>query len=252
MKIVYLVPGLMPEAECRRREGMLRGWVCAGTQVDVAVVTEGPSSIESLYEEALAVPATVRLAMQMEQMGYDAAIVGCAGDPGVEAIRELTTRMAVFGPGATSFLVASMLGHRFGVITPEGDMRQSNLELAFRAGVQGKLAASVSIDMPVLEMMADKQATLRRVLEASSRAVRDWGIDTLVIGCMTLAFLDIANDIEQALGIPVVNPAKITLKVAEAMVACDLMPSKVAYPLPPKLRSGKAADFSELFGRGKA
>ena len=249
MKIVYLVPGLMPEKECRRRETMLRAWASKGTQVDVAAVSEGPASIESLYEEFLAIPATVELAMQKEKEGYDAAIVGCAGDPGVEAIRELATRIAVFGPGATSFLAASMIGHRFGVLTPEGDMSHSNLEMAFRAGVREKLAASVSIGIPVLDMMKDKQATVRRTLDVSRKVIKESGVDTLVIGCMTLAFLDIAGLIEEELGIPVVNPANITLRFAESMVACGLAPSKAAYPLPPKLRSGQAADFSQLFSR---
>lgn len=249
MRIVYLVPGMMPQEECRRREAMLRAWASQGTQVDVAVVSQGPASIESLYEEALAVPATVELAMQKEKEGYDAGIVGCAGDPGVEAIRELATRMAVFGPGAASFHAAAMLGHRFCVLTPEGDMAQSNLEMAFRAGVREKLAASVSIGIPVLDMMRDRQATVKRTLEVSRMAMKESGVDTLVIGCMTLAFLDIAGLIEEALGIPVVNPASITLKFAESMVACGLAPSKAAYPLPPKLHSGQAADFSQLFKR---
>lgn len=249
MKIVYLVPGLMPEKECRRREAMLRGWASQGTQVDVAVVSEGPTSIESLYEEFLAIPATVELAMQKEKEGYDAAIIGCAGDPGVDAIRELATRIAVFGPGSTSFLAASMLGHRFGVLTPEGDMSHANLEMAFRAGVKDKLAASVSIGMPVLDMMKDKQETVRRSLEVSRRIMKESGVDTIVIGCMTLAFLDIAGLIEEELGVPVVNPANITLKFTESMVACELAPSKAAYPLPPKLRSGKVSDFSQLFCR---
>ncbi len=247
MKIVYIVPGLMPDAECRRREAMLRSWAAPGTQVDVACVTEGPNSIESLYEEFLAVPATARLAVKKEQEGYDAAIIGCAGDPGVDAIRELTSRMPVIGPGAASFLAAAMLGHRFGVLTPEGDMWQSSLELAFKVGVKDKLAAAVSIRTPVLEMMADKQVTMERILQACKTAITEKAVDTMVIGCMTMAFLDVAKEIEAAIGIPVVNPANVSLKFAEAMVSCGLMHSKAAYPLPPKLQSGKVKDFSELF-----
>ncbi len=249
MRIVYIVPGLMPEEECRRRESLLRTWAFRGTQVDVAAVSEGPSSIESSYEEYLAIPAMADLAMRKEEEGYDAAIVGCAGDPGLDAVRELATRMAVFGPGSSSFLAASMLGHRFGVLTPEGDMGRSNAELAFRAGVREKLAGSVSIGIPVLDMMTDKQTTLNKTLDVSKRFLKETGADTLVLGCMTLAFLDFAETLEEELGIPVVNPASVTLKFAESMVACGLAPSKAAYPLPPKLRSGQAADFRQLYSR---
>lgn len=252
MKIVYLVPGLMPDEECRRREGMLRAWAAPGTQVDVAAVDEGPFSIESQYEEYLSVPATARLAVRKEREGYDAAIVGCAGDPGLEAIRELTRNMAVFGPGATSFLAAAMLGNRFAVLTPEGEMTQSNQLLAIRAGVRDKLAGSVSMGLPVLSMMDDRDATLKRMLEASRRAVSEMGADTLVIGCMTLAFLDFSGELEQATGLPVVNPASSTLKITEAMVACGLAPSKAAFPLPPKMADPqRPVDFTQLYGRRK-
>lgn len=252
MKIVYLVPGLMPDKECRRREGMLRAWAAAGTLVDVAAVDEGPFSIESQYEEALAVPATARLAVQKEQEGYDAAIVGCAGDPGLEAIRELMRKMAVFGPGATSFLAAAMLGNRFAVLAPEGEMTQSNRLLAIRAGVLDKLAGTVSMGLPVLSMMNDRGATLQRMLDASRRAVSDLGADTLVIGCMTLAFLDFSRELEQATGLPVVNPASSTLKITEAMVACGLAPSRAAFPLPPKMKDPQnPLDFSALYGKRK-
>ena len=165
----------------------------------------------------------------------------------MDAIRELTTQMLVIGPGAASFLAAAMLGHRFGVLTPEGDMWQSSLELAFKTGVKDKLAAAVSIRTPVLEMMTDKKVTMERILQAARAAMEQKAVDTLVIGCMTMAFMDVAKEIEEALGIPVVNPASVCLKYAEAMVACGLTHSKAAYPLPPKLQSGKVKSFSELF-----
>jgi allantoin racemase len=156
--------------------------------------------------------------------------------------------MLVIGPGAASFLAAAMLGHRFGVLTPEGDMWQSSLELAFKVGVKDKLAAAVSIRTPVLDMMADRKVTMERILQACKTAMDEKAVDTMVIGCMTMAFLDVAREIEAAIGIPVVNPANVSLKYAEAMVACGLMHSKAAYPLPPKLQTGKVKDFSQLFG----
>ena len=58
MKIVYLVPGRMPQDEAQRRVGLMRKWAAPGTQVDIMVVQEGPASIESTYEEL------------MEQKGY--------------------------------------------------------------------------------------------------------------------------------------------------------------------------------------
>lgn len=248
MKIVYLVPGLMPPEEAERRVGLMRQWAAPGTQVDISVVTEGPASIESTYEELMAVPATARLAMEAEAAGYDAAIIGCAGDPGIDAIRELTTHMLVVGPGATSLHAACMLGHRFGVLETDDGMLQSCSEMAFKAGVLPKLASVASIDVPVLEMMAGKdiESHKRKIVEVCRGMMQKDRVDVIVMGCMSMAFMDIAEQIEAEIGIPVVNPAKTAVKFTEALLASGLSHSKAAYPLPVKVKTGKVSSVLEL------
>ena len=78
----------MGKTEMTRRENLLNRWAFEGTTVKVVDVPNGPASIESAYEEALCVPATVELIAQCEAEGYDACIIGCFGDPGLEAARE--------------------------------------------------------------------------------------------------------------------------------------------------------------------
>lgn len=39
------------------------------------------------------------------------------------------------------------------------------------------------------------------------------------------------------LGVPVVNPARAALGLADTIVRCQLLPSKRAFPLPPKMRA---------------
>lgn len=248
MKIVYLVPGLMPQEEARRRLGLMRAWAAPGTQVDIMVVTQGPASIESAYEELMAVPATARLAVEAEQAGYDAAIIGCAGDPGLDAIRELTQNMLVVGPGALSFHAACMLGHRFGVLETDDGMLQSCVEMAFKAGVRDKLAAVESIDVPVLEMMAglDVAGNTERIVRVCRGMMARDRVDVIVMGCMSMAFMDVAQQVERELGIPVVNPAKTAVKFTEALLSCGLRHSKAAYPLPVKVKSGKVKSVFEL------
>lgn len=248
MKIVYLVPGLMPQDEASRRVGLMRQWAAPGTQIDIMVVKEGPASIESTYEELMAVPATARMAIEAEDAGYDAAIIGCAGDPGMDAIRELTTKMLVVGPGAASFHAACMLGHRFGVLETDDGMLQSCVEMAFRAGVRDKLAAVESIDVPVLDMMAglDVEGHRKKIVEVCRGMMRKDRVDVIVMGCMSMAFMDISEQIEAEIGIPVVNPAKTAVKFTEALLACGLMHSKAAFPLPVKVKTGKVASVLEL------
>jgi allantoin racemase len=250
MKIVYVVPGVMPEQEKRRRLGLLRQWAFASTQVAIEGITEGPASIESCYEEYLSIPPTAKVIVEMEKQGYDAAILGCAGDPGLDAMRELTDRMLVVGPGANSYLAAAMLGHRFAVLTVEDSLIHTCYELARRAGCSEKLETVVALNLPVLELADNREATLDRMIATCKTLVRERGVDSLVLGCMSMGFLDVAEDITRAVGVPCINPSRAALKFAEALVGAGLSHSKKAYCTPPKLRDKKVGSLDALYLRG--
>jgi allantoin racemase len=65
-------------------------------------------------------------------------------------------------------------------------------------------------------------------------AVREDRADTLVLGCMSMGFLGIAEELGKRLEIPVVNPVLAAVKTAEMVVAMGLGHSKAAYPMPRK------------------
>lgn len=247
MKIVYIIPGIMDKGEAERRAEILRGWANPDTQVEVATAESGPHSIECMYEEYLSIPGAAHVVMAKEAEGFDAAILGCGGDPGLDAFRELTTSMLVLGPGETSFHAAAMLGHRFGVLKTNSDRYFSSLEMAFKAGVSEKLADTIAVNIPVLDMQGKREKMIDIIVQAARKSIAEKHVDTLAIGCMTMAFMEVDVEISKALNIPVVNPAKVTLKAAEAMVACGLFHSKKAFPQPVKLRQGKVDNYRELY-----
>jgi len=237
----------MDEKEKIRRGNMLKEWAFPGTEVDIVSVSEGPASIESMYEEYLSIPATAELIFELEQKGYDAAILGCAGDPGLDAMRELTEKMVVVGPGQASMIAGAMLGHKFSVVTIEDSMISSSYELAYKAGVLEKLGSVVSVNIPVLDLKLDREKSLAKIIEVGKKAVKDDRADALVLGCMSMGFLDVAKEIEDAVGVPVVNPSLVGLKIAEALVGSGLIHSKTAFATPPKIKSKRVKDIKELY-----
>ena len=247
MKIVYVVPGIMEEQEMERRVTLLRDWAFEGTEVDIVCVKEGPASIESMYEEYLSIPATAELIFEMEKQGYDAAILGCAGDPGLDAMREITQNMLVVGPGQGSMIAAAMLGHQFTVLTIDESMIASSHELAYKAGVEAKLASVVAVNIPVLELALNKEKSLEKMIAISKKAIERDRADVLVLGCMSMGFLNVAEELEKAVGVPVINPSKIGLKLAEALASSKLMHSKKAFATPSKIKSGKVKQLSDLY-----
>jgi allantoin racemase len=252
VRIVYVVPGPMSRTklgaeEVARRGRRLRAWAAAGVEVDIRDVPRGPASIESAYEEYLAVPATAEAMLAAEADGYDAAILGCFGDPGIDGLRELLTRMVVVAPGEAAAHLAAMLGESFGIITVTQSIVHPLRHLMARVGLAGRLAGVAVVETPVLELADDPAATLERVVAAGRALIERQGADTLVLGCMTMAFLGIAPQVESALGVPVVNPPLAALKLAEALVGAGLRHSKRAYPLPPKLAAGRVRHAADLY-----
>ncbi|MEM9047565.1 MAG: aspartate/glutamate racemase family protein [Pseudomonadota bacterium] len=231
----------MGSAEVKRREALLNDWAFPGTEVCVRDVATGPSSIESAYEEMLAIPATLDLIMRCERDGFDAAIIGCFGDPGLEAARELVS-MPVLGPCESSMLLAAGLGHRFSVLTIYDSLIASQEHLAHRVGVAQKLASVRATNIAVLDLMKDVEASKARMIEVARACVRDDRADAFLFGCMTMSFLDMADDIAAAVGAPAINAGKAALKHAEALVSMGLAHSKTAWPTPAKMAAGSTAE----------
>jgi allantoin racemase len=251
MRIMYVIPGPMgrsPEgkAEVQRRGSLLRQWAAPGAEVDIIDVPRGPASIESMYEEYLSIPAAVEKMMEVESQGYAAAILGCYGDPGLDAMREMVA-MPVVGPGEAGFHAAAQLGYRFSIITITESIINSMRRLVENAGLGGRLASVRVVDTPVLMLAHDRAETVRRVVEQGRKCIGADGADTLILGCMSMGFLEIAEEASEVLGVPVINPARIALKTAEALVGAGLTHSKRAFMTPPKVEAGLVGKGSLLF-----
>jgi allantoin racemase len=52
---------------------------------------------------------------------------------------------------------------------------------------------------------------------------------------MSMAFLDVTGELQERIGVPVVNPVIAALKTAEMVALMGLSHSKTAYPAPPKM-----------------
>lgn len=239
MRILYQLTSPMEKtvlgpAEVARRREFLRARAAPGVEVEVWSLADGPPSIESAWEAALVVPELTQAVRRAEGEGFDAVIVGCFSDPGLDALRELV-EIPVVGPGSSAVHLAAQLGTRFSVIAPLGG-GEGRLAARLRAlGLADKFASVRGIGLSVLDLARDREAVLERVTEVARTAAREDGADVFVLGCMSMGFVGVADDVQKRLDLPVVNPVVAALKTAEMMVAMGLAHSKAAYPVPPKL-----------------
>lgn len=251
MKIRYILPGALGKTELGakeilRRQEKLRSWAFPGTDVDAVAIESGPATIESMYERYISVPATAECVVKAQADGCDAAIIGCFGDPGLDALREISD-MLVVGPAAASLNIAATLCHRFSVITVVPGLMPGLRRLAWEAGVIDKLASVKAVDLPVIEVNKDPDSALRKMIAEGSAAVNEDGAEVLVLGCMSMGFMDVSEKMSAELGVPVVNPVKTGLKVAESLAALGLRHSRKAYLRPKKMQMGKS--LADLFIR---
>lgn len=233
MRILYLVPGVMDaadasgEGELAKRRRQLTAWAPDGMEVDIRAARSGPRSIESFYDDYLCVPGMLATLAEDDET-TDAIIIGCFDDPGIDVLREVTSKCAIVGPGGASLHVACLVGERPAVVTtaPLGSVRQlvrRHLGASFPAPVSELASLSVT------ELREDPARTLASVLSVGRRLCAD-GADVLVFGCMSLGFLDIDRECSVELGVPVVNPVKVALGIAATLVRAGLEASQVAYP----------------------
>ncbi len=219
--------------ELARRKKILQKHAQKDTVVDIIDIDRGPSSIESAYEECLSIPETVNRAILAERDGFDGLILGCFGDPGLDALREMVS-IPVIGPGEAATHVASILGRRFAIITVTESVVPSLERLARILGLEHKLASVRAVNIPVLELRRDTEFTTKRMIAESRKAIAEDQADVIILGCMSMAFMGVTELMIETLGTPVVNPAYVSLKICEGLICSRLTHSKKAYPFPKK------------------
>ncbi|MEM0453955.1 MAG: aspartate/glutamate racemase family protein [Sulfolobales archaeon] len=231
VRIAYIVPGIgleLPELE--RRQSILRNLVFKDNTVDVIIINEGPYTIESGIEEEYAAVSYLNKLYEIKDR-YDAFIIGCFGDPGLRAARELVQK-PVIGPGEISYAVASVLARKFLVVTPLTSTISITWEQLDSYGYSSRVYSVVSVDIKVADIQLRREELVDAIIRNIKNLVGYGGGEALIIGCMSMGFAMIDDQLSIRLGVPVINPVKISLKFAEVLAHLNLTHSKFTYPIP--------------------
>lgn len=227
IKILYLVPGLMEKEEQVRREKIANKLVSLNTVIEVRTVESGPISIESAVEEDIAAGEVLKVLVKLQDY-YDAVVLGCAGDPGLRAARELS-KIPVVGPAEASIAFSFLIGDRYGLIVPLSRDIPTFRALTVKYGFENRLASIVPLNIPVLDLGKDLSVIKIKLIESCNRAVED-GAEVVILGCMSLAFILADELVKEQVQVPVLNPAKISLRIAEMLAYFKVGHSRLSYP----------------------
>jgi len=218
-----------------------RAAAAAGTEIIAVNPPDGPVSIEGYYDEAFSVPGLLAEIAKGEALRVDAHIVACFDDTGLEAARSLAAA-PVIGIGEAAFHLASMLAHRFSVVTTLSRSIGAIENNLLKYGLASRCAKVRACEVPVLSLddpTSNASALISAEIELGKQEDK---AEAIVLGCAGMA--DLAASLSVEFGVPVIDGVAAAVVLAEGLAAIGLRTSKrggFAKPL--------AKAYSGLFGQ---
>jgi allantoin racemase len=230
VEIAYLLSSVgHPDEELDRRERVANDLVPDGDTVRIVKPTDAPLSVESTVEERWAAAALLR-SVEATEDEFDAFFLGCFGEPGLSALREVT-RKPVVGSATATFHTAAQVADRFSVLTIL-DTTEPIVRRQIHDDHLGDRLASVRVvDAPVLDIDHSSDTVVGDMIAAGQNAVVEDGAEALVPGCMSLSFMQVHEEIESELSVPFLDPVRIGLGTASMWARWNVTQSPATYPV---------------------
>jgi allantoin racemase len=203
------------------------------TEVVSRNIKHGPGSIESEYDEALAIPEVLSLAKTAEREGFDAVFINCFGEPGVRAARELV-RIPVFGGFEPAIFYALGVADRIGIVSVLREVVPLIREVVNRESLEGRIPSIRYVDIPVLSL-EDIDKMTAALIKESIKAIEEDHVESIVLGCT--AMVGVKERVEEGLktegyDVVVIEAAQASLMMLETFARMRLRHSVYTYPAP--------------------
>ena len=196
----------------------------AGTEITAVSAKTGVSSIECYVDEYLAVPAVLKEIVEGDkEEGFDAYIIACFGDPGLQAAREITDK-PVLGIAEAAITAARFIAPSFSVVSVLDRSIKVTADVLNNYGATSFCRSIRSTGLGVLDFREDPERGLAALAEQSRLAVQEDKAECVLLGCA--GFVDFVEKLNRELGIPVLDGVTPAVKFAEAMVGMGLKTSK--------------------------
>ncbi len=194
----------------------------AGTTIVAINPQEGPASIEGYFDEALSLAGLI--AVVREQKDYDAIVLACFDDTGLEAVRCMTDA-PVIGIGEAAFHMASMLSNKFSVVTTLSRWVPAIEHNLVRYGLSTRCAKVRASEVAVLELESDTGDARQKVSAEIRNAIENDHAEAIVLGCAGMT--DLAASLALQHGLPVLDGVACAVNLAEGLVRLGLKTSKL-------------------------
>lgn len=186
----------------------------AGDQAQIVTLQSqrGPHTVEGALDAALGTAGMLEVVGACAQP-FDAVVVACFSDPGVEALRMLV-RVPVIGIGAASFTQAAFCSPRFAIVTPAVGTPERYAAVAAAMGLTRQFLGTYQTQLSVADFESEDPTVLETLVFHAQQAAKD-GAECLLFGCAGIA--DQIRDIAERVGVLCV--ASVAAGVSQAL-AC--------------------------------
>ncbi len=175
------------------------------------------STITSRHAADIVAAAHTRAALRAEEEGFDAVAMGCLGEPGVAAAKEMC-HIPVVGEAQASMHMAALVARRFSFVGSGPRRRQHRVDLARQYGFSDYLASTRGIGAVSLSFAAEEEGLAERVIEESKLAIEEDGAQAII----GYGSLSVIRAMREALPVPVINPVTAGVLVAEMLARAKL------------------------------
>ncbi|MBS3789749.1 MAG: hydantoin racemase [Candidatus Thermoplasmatota archaeon] len=215
------------------------------TEVEVISLEEGkkgPHHLEYHFYEDIVLPPMLENIKEADEEGYDASVIGCFYELGLETSREISEDMIVIGPAESSMNIATTYGHKFSIIVGRKKWIPQMKNNVIKYGYKDRLASFRSVGLGVLDFHEDEEKTRKMITEEAKKAVEEDNAEVIILGC-TRQF-GFYKKLQKELGVPVIDTVIAPFKYAEFLTELnnrfEWKQSKVGgYETPPKEEMGK-------------
>lgn len=251
-RVLVIVPFPLGEAGIDHRREQL-GIAQLGPHIEFVYrgVKAGADFFDSYHDWTIADIALFEAGLDAQDEGFDAVCVDTMSDSGVSALRSVLD-IPVIGPARVSYLVALMLGRRFGVLTQWSPWIPETIKTLIECELVDKCCSIRSIDVrPDFEnLLGGKEEEVFPLLLSEAEAIVAEGADVICLASTTMH--QSHRYLAEHLPVPVINPGPLTYRIAELMLGLNLTHSRQAHQRPTSLKAGMvhamldaAAQYSE-------
>src|SRR5689334_13861757 len=150
MRLLVINPNTTARMTARIGEAA-RAVAASGTEIIAVNPEMGPVSIEGYFDEAFSVPGLLAEIAGGEAAGAAAHVIACFDDTGLEAAR-CAALSPVIGIGEAAFHMASLLAHRFAVVTTLSRSIPAIETNLMKYGLDRRCARVRASEVPVLDL----------------------------------------------------------------------------------------------------